>query len=414
MIEYLKIFNREIIINLFFNLSNNFIGLIIPIFVQFHIVRILDFENLGEINTLLAIQSWILLFVTSSHWVLISKISRSNNLKSLSYLISNYLVYSYIIICFLSIALVIYSTFFTKWNPILINFTIIGIFFGALGSDFYHQALLKNKIIFFRKLILKILFLVVVLLIIRDKSDYILYFSLIVLSIVLESVISFLSVSKFFTLKLFRKKILYKFTYTSFDLVLFTVSYSILPTLLVFVLPFYFSSFQIGVYTTLIKLFTLLTGFITSIAIVFLPNSIKSTKNNYDAYFINTLYFTSILAVFVGVLTFLFKPIVIYLFLNNNDISLLDYIYLIFYMISHSVFNHFVFNYYIRNKKYKFLILFNLFVLLIFILTVCFFGYGLPFSSALFYPTIIGLIVLFFYYKKMKIKLISNFFEYEK
>ena len=54
--------NKLLVNNLFFNVLNNLISILVPIFIQYRIARVLNFENIGEINVILAAQTLFLLF----------------------------------------------------------------------------------------------------------------------------------------------------------------------------------------------------------------------------------------------------------------------------------------------------------------------------------------------------------------
>jgi len=359
--------NKLLINNLFFNILNNLISIIVPVFIQYRIARVLNFKNIGEINVILAAQTWFLLFFSSTQWYLVSKIPSFKNVSRFKFLLSNNFFFG---ICINLLSTIIYFFYFIVFNKIQIELVIfggIGLFFGVIGSDFFYQATLNNKSIFFRKIIFKLIFLLSVFFFINTHFDYLKYFLFIITFNLLEALISFWGVKNFIDFRVVKFRAMKKILFFSIKLLFFNVSYAILPTLLILILPYYLEGEFVGIQTTLIKLFTLITGLITSLALVFLPFIASVDKSLKMDYLFKSFRWVSIFAVFVCIILIFLKSLIEFLFLNGSIIACSSYVSLLLYVILHSQFNHLIFNYFVEKKLYLYLIIINLILIAIFL-----------------------------------------------
>lgn len=387
--------NKLLVNNLFFNVLNNLISIIVPIFIQYRIARVLNFENIGEINVILAAQTWFLLFFSSTQWYLVSKIPRFKNVSRMKFLLSNNLFFG---ICINFLSTFIYFLYFIIIKKIqfsLVFFGGVGLLFGVIGSDFFYQATLNNKSIFFRKIIFKLVFLITVFCFINSHDDYLKYFVFIIIFNLLEALISFWGVKNFIDFRLVKFRAMKKMLFFSFKLLLFNISYGVLPTLLILILPHYLQGELIGIQTTLIKLFTLITSLITSLALVFMPYIASIDKSLKINYLFKSFKWVSIFAVVICIILMFLKSLIEFLFLNGSNIAISSYISLLLYVIFHSQFNHLIFNYFVEKKLYLNLIVINLILIILFLGQFVFLNSYFPLMFNLVMPSLVGLITAY-------------------
>lgn len=391
-----SVLEKDVLLNIISNGAINFINVLIPVLIQFRIVRILSFSNIGDINLLLASQSWLLLFSTAFHWYLINRIAKNTSINFLAIIISNYLAFALFLNLILSFFSFIYFVFFTDIDLSLCILSLFTIVLSTFGSDYYYQSKLLNAFILKRKLLVKVIFLVLVYIVIVKEDDYILYFSLLSLSLMIDAILSSKDIIKIFRFETIKFKIIRKMIWISAKLLMFNVSYAVLPILFTLSLPYYLDSEEVGIFSTMIKIFTLATGFITSMAIVFLPKSLIKNNNSFNDFLLKTSILTFLLATVVASIFFFSKDLIIYLFLDGNTFDNQNFIFLCGYLVLHSLFNHVVFNFYVRKESYLFLILVNLVVILFFVIWNVFFRMHFPITAVLFSSTLFGLFLISF------------------
>lgn len=381
--------------NLLANALNQILGVGFPIVIQFYIIRRLNIEDIGYWGIFNSSSALVLLAI-NFFYIYILKLISENPSKTKSFLINSIvLAYVLFIIPFLIyIGFLFYNYSFLYKIIIICSIPIIT---NPLAMDYYFQANLKNDFIFYRRLFVKTIFIILLFSLVKDQSDFIIYAGISSFVLSLEHFINFYKIRKNIVFKNISFSLIIDIFKGSIAYLPFNLSYNVLPYYSIIIGAYFLDMKSLAIFTILFKLINLATSFISSSVMVLFPHKIKSLKSSYNdlKYLKNTIIFS----LFVIVVFALFSRLIFYIFLSDYSMENMKYefILLSFYILIHSVYNYIVFNYYLIYNKTRMVNFTNIIILVIFlfeILVYKFFNFKLIFSLVVIIPALSGLIIL--------------------
>lgn len=144
------------------------------------------------------------------------------------------------------------------------------IIFTALLIEWFYSGMENFRYITLRTIAVKLLYVVVVFVFVREPDQYPLYFTLTVATVVINALINMLYVRRFVRIKL-RELLSMRYLWSNCTLGAYSIMTSMYLTFNVMFLGFVAGNTQVGYYTTAFKLYTVLLGFFSAFANVMLP-----------------------------------------------------------------------------------------------------------------------------------------------
>ena len=244
-------------------------------FITFpYISRIFGVEKLGLVNFVDNTINYFLLFATMGIALIgVREIAAvKNNQNKLNLVFSNILGLNIIFTLF---TLVVYYGLI-KFIPTLNQYAFLfyigaaKIFFSAFIIEWFFSGIEDFRYITIRSIIIKILYVVSVFIFVKHQNDYILYFVLTVLTIVVNASINILYVRRYvkirivdlFSLKYFKSNI---------TIGVCAIMSSMYLTFNVIYLGFVSNNIQVGYYSTAFKLYSVILGFFSAYTNVVMP-----------------------------------------------------------------------------------------------------------------------------------------------
>jgi O-antigen/teichoic acid export membrane protein len=407
--------------NIIANFANQLLGVGFPVITQIYIIRHLALIDIGLWNTLLSVQSIVILSFSFINLYALKKISSTNDVSQQSMYVTNFSVLIYIIMIIpvvLSLAY-LFNEYQSDWQIILICF--LPLLTIPLSAEYYFQATLKNDIIFYRRLFSRTFFLILLLILVKDPSDFKKYACIVSMTLMIEHLINFIFIKKLFNVKKISFSTQKNTVISSIAYLPFNLSYNTLPQISVIIGARFLGPEKLAAFSILVKLVNLATTFISSSVMVIYPYRLnrsasqsKSCKNEHDDFW-KFFYATIVVSICIVFVLIIFKPLIYFLFLDNKSefFSYAEYSILTCYVIVHSMYNYIVFNHFFERNQLKKVIIMNLSIITIFIsfvfgsffLGVSIFISGIFLASALI-PSMVLLLINYKERKKMITKVI--------
>lgn len=205
---------------------------------------------------------------------------------------------------------------------ILLIINSIGLILNVFGVNWLYSALEQYSYITIRSLIFKIISIILMLVFVHHKQDYVIYAAITILASAGSNIMNIINIRKFIFVKPtgnynFQRHIKPIFTFFAMS-----VATSIYVNLSTVMLGFMKGDNEVGLYNAAIKIKTILTSLVTSLGTVLLPRMSYYVKTNKTDEFKNmtakALNFVILLSVPLAIYSILFSREVI-LFLSGNN-----------------------------------------------------------------------------------------------
>lgn len=389
------IFSNSINKNLLANAMNQVLGVGFPIIIQFYVIRHLDIEDIGYWGIFTSSSTLVLLAI-NFFYIYILKLIAQDPDNSEKYLINSILLAYLLFIIPFTIYLVFLLLNYTFLYKIIIICSI-PIITTPLAVEYYFQANLKNDYIFYRRLFIKLIFILLLFTLVKNPSDFIIYSAITSFVLSLEHFINFYKIRNKIVFSEINFHVIIKIFRESISYLPFNLTYNVLPYYSIIAGAYFLDLKTLAIFTILFKLINLATSFISSSVMVLFPHKIKSDKSSFNnlKYLKNTI----LTSIFVIIIFAIFSKLIFYIFLSDYLMENLqfEFIILSFYILIHSVYNYIVFNYYLINNNTSIVITTNTVILIIFFFEILFqsiFNFQLIFSISIVIPSFVGLIIL--------------------
>lgn len=275
---------KNFVYNSFLSVSNYLISLVLYPYCA----RVLGVERMGTVNFVQNIVAYFLLLASFGLTTLgVREIAKSRETGQLSSVFNNLfslnLLFTFVSVTIYTILIFLVPRFHAEIDVFTIG--IAEIFFTTVCVDWLFKGLEDFKFITLRSIIIKIIYIVLVLLFVKNSDDYVLFYALTVTSTIVTSIVNISYARKTIDICLFRGIHLWNYFKGACTIGLYALMASMYTTFNVAFLGFMKDDTQVGLYTTSLKLYTIILGFITAFSTVMLPRmSSLATGSNTDDY----------------------------------------------------------------------------------------------------------------------------------
>lgn len=249
-------------------------NIIFPMIVYPYVSRVLGVSKIGLCSFISSIIDYFILFSVLGISVLgIREIAASRTDKERLDKVFSTLFCLNAITTFLMLVILICVTVFVprliqNWELMLIGaFKLV---FNFLLIEWFYKGIEDFKYITIRTLVVRVLYVVFVFVLIRDESDYIMYFLLTTLMIVINAVINVVHSRRFVSFSL-KQVDLKQFLRPYCELGVYRVLTSLYLSFNVIYLGFVANDIEVGYYATATKLYAITLSFFTAFTGVMMP-----------------------------------------------------------------------------------------------------------------------------------------------
>lgn len=268
---------KSITKNYILNLINTVLSVIFPLITFPYASRILMADGIGLINFYTTIVSYITMVCSLGiPLYAIRESSRvRDNIRQLSISTSEILILHAIlsIIGYIIVIVLILSIDKIKTNSTLFLLLSTSIFFTTIGVNWFYNGVEDFRYITIRNIIVKIVSVILLFILVHEKSDLMWYAVISVIGTVGNNVFNLFRLRKYINIGLYRLNELHPFRHLkpSLKVFLMTVLTSIYTQLNIIMLGFIKTPTEVGFYTGANKITYILLSFTTALATVILP-----------------------------------------------------------------------------------------------------------------------------------------------
>lgn len=271
---------RNIILNLILSAS----GIVLPLVTYPYIARILEPENMGKLSYVSSIMNYFQWFAYLGIPIYgIKKVAEiRNERENLSNLVGELITLNLLSVGIVSIFIIIltfYIPSFSK-NKILFFIYTITLFFNTLNLEWLYKGIEEYKYITIRSLLCRLFIVFLTFLLIKKKSDYLIYAVISLVGVFLTFVFNILNIKKYILdlelkkslkkLKLHLKGVIYFFLLNIFATIFLNLDIVMLGSIS--------GNIEVGYYSVATKIKTVLITLISSIPAVLLPRMTRYLK----------------------------------------------------------------------------------------------------------------------------------------
>lgn len=249
------------------------INLLFPIITFPYVSRILNPEGIGKVTFTNSISTYFLMFASLGIPLYgireVAKVrdDKEKLEKSTSEIFILNLITTVIVIFFYFEAL--YLGYLGK-EKYLLEIMSLNIFLTFLGVEWFYQGIEKYKYITIRSVIFKILSLILIFILVKEKDDYIIYGAITILSTVGSNILNFFKLKTFIKLS-FKNLNIKRHLKPILTIFSMNIAISIYTNLDSVMLGYRSTEISVGLYSSGIKLVKLVLGIVTSLGAVMLP-----------------------------------------------------------------------------------------------------------------------------------------------
>lgn len=314
--------------NYLFNLLNTISGLLFPIVTFPYVARILMADGIGQVNFYTSIISYISTFTSLGIPIYaIRAIAQSkNDIEERNKTALELLILHSILTIAGYIAVFILAETVTKIQANIPLFLILStnLIFTTIGCEWFYQGIEDFKYITIRGLIIKILSVILLFILVKDKSDLLYYGVYSVIGIVGGNIFNFFRLRKYLYPLAFQIRTLRPFRHfkACAKILMINLISSIFLQLDTVMLGFLKDNAAVGFYSAALKITKMLMGITTSLSVVILPrfSTLISHNKKEDIRLLLTKAFNYIILLSaplsVGLLVI--APTLVYLFCGEN------------------------------------------------------------------------------------------------
>lgn len=265
--------------NSFLTVSNYVINLILfP-----YCARVLGVERFGTTNFVQnVVEYFVFIAMMGITHIGVREIAKCNNPDERNLCYSSLLVLN-LLYSIISLSVFLPLIFIIERFISLQTLFILGAFhilFSVFKVEWLFRGLEDFRYITIRNIVIKVIYIISVFLFVRSSDDYILFYALTVLVTLVNAVINYMysrNVVKF-SIKGITP---FKYLKSSLSLGFYSILTSMYTTFNVIYLGLTWDDFQVGFYTTAIKLYTVIVGFYSAFTGVMMPR-LSSILSNHD------------------------------------------------------------------------------------------------------------------------------------
>lgn len=314
--------------NYIFNLLNTISGLLFPIITFPYVARILMADGIGQVNFYTSIISYISTFTSLGIPIYaIRAIAQSkNDIGERNKTALELLILHSILTIAGYIAVFILAETVTKIQANIPLFLILStnLIFTTIGCEWFYQGIEDFKYITIRGLIIKIVSVVLLFILVKDKSDLLYYGIYSVIGVVGGNIFNFIRLRRYLCPLKVKIQELHPFRHfkSCARILVINLVSSIFLQLDTVMLGFLKDNAAVGYYSAALKITKMLMGITTSLSVVILPrfSSLVSQKNKEELKVLleKALNFTVLVSAPLVVGLIIMAPTLIYLFCGKD------------------------------------------------------------------------------------------------
>ncbi len=262
--------------NFIFNALLSLSQVVFPLITFPYVARVILPTGVGEVTFVESICRYVILFSALGIPIYgVREIAKVKNDKDkLNKLFTELIIIHFTITIFIS-SLFVISIYFIPLLKNNFEFYILGLFLilsNVFVIEWYFQGIGQFKFITIRNLIVKTILTILVFIVVKDKTDVITYFSLIVITSILNAVVNFVyalrTIKLDFSINLNDLKRHFKPLFYIFSSIAFISIYTLLDTI---ILGFMTDETTVGLYSTGLKVSRISVLFIGALGVVLIP-----------------------------------------------------------------------------------------------------------------------------------------------
>ncbi len=269
--------NRVLKKNIVMNAILSFITLVYPLIIFPYVSRILLPNGIGKVNFAISIITYFSMFAQLGiplYGIRICSESRDDKIKLTKVVLEIFIIYLIttftIFIIYLLFVFNVEKFFVEKKLYLIISFTFL---FNLIGFEWLLKSLEEYTLIVEISVFFKIISLIFILILVKDKTDYVKYAFLTIFATSGTSLFYIIKLKKYVKLKSIKLKMLNLSQHLKpiFTFFLMSVTITLYTNLDTVMLGFLSTEEQVGFYTTALKIKNILVTMITSFGTVLLP-----------------------------------------------------------------------------------------------------------------------------------------------
>lgn len=296
---------NKTITNIVFNIFKTGINILFPILIFPYVSRVIGPENLGKVDFVNSIVSYFTLFASMGipTYGIIACSSVRKDKRKLEQTVSELLMLNFIFLAITEICLLLVTISVSKLNMYtdLIVLNAIGMLFNIMGIEWFFSSIEEFKYITIRSFIVKVISFILIFLLIKTDSDYIIYAAIIVLSNVGANIFNIIYSRKFITYHRVKFHSLKKHLNPIFVYFGASIASTINSNTDIVMLGFFKDDNAVGLYSFAVKIKLLLSSIVTAGLSTLIPKfsylySVGKI-NDFRKLLRNTLLFTMVIAI---------------------------------------------------------------------------------------------------------------------
>lgn len=307
--------------NFFMNVILKISLFVFPLITFPYVSRILGPEGNGEISFATSVISYATMFASlgiPTYGIRVCAQCRDNKLElsktvhELTFLSCFTTLFTYVVLILMILKLPQFHAYKT-----LLLIMSISVWLSSIGMEWFYQAIEQYQYITYRNIMFKILAVVLMFLLVRNKNDVIIYGAITILGTVGSNILNFLRIHKYIYLSPQKNYNIKKHIKPSVNFFFVTVAstiYSNLDTVMVGLIK---GNAEVGFYNAGVKVRSLLLSVVNALAIVLLPRISYYLKNNKKEEFKRLIDLSLIAVQFIAI------PLTLYFIFEAEDTILL-------------------------------------------------------------------------------------------
>jgi len=275
--------------NLFYSIANMLSGLLYPLVTFPYATRIMQADGIGQVNFFTSIVNYIILFVGVGIPVYATReIARVRDEEHLKNKTAIEILTLHLLLTVVGYIIVLGLCLFVPKVQVNIPLFLIissSIFFTTIGCEWFYQGIEEFKYITIRNLLVKIVSAILLFIIVKDKSDLILYGIITIIGSVGNNALNFLKLRQYISISIIKSTKLKPFSHfvPSCKVFVLNLIISLYIDLNPIMIGFMKDVTAVGLFTAASKIAHLLLGIPLALQAVMLPrmsNLVYSQKRD--------------------------------------------------------------------------------------------------------------------------------------
>ena len=262
--------------NIFFNLLKTFLSLVFPLITFPYVSRVLGPDGVGKVNYASSIVSYFVIFAglgIGAYGIREGAKVRDDKQK-LTELICELLIITFVamLVAYIAFFIVVFTVPQISEFRALLLVLGVNIFFNVIGIEWLYSALEEFRYITIRSFCFQLLSLILIFTFVKTSDDFFKYAVITIISASGSNVFNFLHARKFLNRRLIQHLDWGRHLKSVFIMFGTAITASVLTMLDTTMVGLISGTYQVGLYTTALKIVKLICGLIAVISSTLLPS----------------------------------------------------------------------------------------------------------------------------------------------